>query len=264
MSCYRTLVLYFTLAITACSTTPTGRKQLSLLSDSEVNKMGVSSYEQMKKEMPLSQNKALKNYVVCVAEHIIPQVKQAPRISQWEINLFADKQANAFALPGYKIGVYEGLLNYAVNEDQLAAVIGHELGHVIAHHAKERLSTQMATDMGIKVGAVLLGVEDINNSLGVKVAALGAQYGVILPFSREHESEADMIGLDLMAKSGFDPRQSIQLWKNMSKDGGSVPELLSTHPSNKTRIQQLQAHMNKAMQLYQASGKAGKPKCAKP
>jgi len=255
------IALLATCALSACTTTPTGRNQLALLSDGDVDKMGVESYEAMKKKLPLTQNAKIKNYVVCITNQIIPHVKQAPKLSQWEVNVFADKQANAFALPGYKIGVYEGLLKYAVNQDQLAAVIGHEIGHVIAHHARERVSTQMATDMGIKFGSSLFDIEDPNDSLAVKVAVLGAQYGVALPFSRAHESEADVIGLELMAKAGFNPKESVQLWKNMSKGGDSGPELLSTHPSNTTRIDQLNSAMPKAMALYKQA-KSKKPNCS--
>ncbi len=254
------LSLATTLLLFSCSTTPTGRSQLAIISDTEVDAMGVASYEKLKQELPLSTNKNIKNYVVCIANQMIPYVKQAPKINQWEVTVFADQQANAFALPGYKIGVYEGLLKYAVNQHQVAAVIGHEIGHVIAHHGRERLSTQMATNVGIQLGAVLLGVENPNDSWAVKAAALGAQYGVALPFSRAHESEADFIGIELMAKAGFDPRESVQLWKNMSKGGKAGPEFLSTHPSNKTRIADLNSAMNKAMQIYNAR-KANKPRC---
>mgnify|MGYP001826381969 CR=1 FL=1 len=131
--------------ITACATSPEGRKQLKLVSSEQIDAMGIQSFEQMKQDSPISQDKNIKQYVSCIANKIIPHVKQNPNPSAWEVVVFEDDQANAFALPGYKIGVYTGLLKYAKNQDQLAAVMGHEVAHVIAEHGNERVSNQMAT-----------------------------------------------------------------------------------------------------------------------
>ncbi|RLA07690.1 MAG: M48 family peptidase [Gammaproteobacteria bacterium] len=256
------IILFFLLGLSACSTSPTGRSQLSLLPDSELNKMGVQSFEKIKKEIPATKNKKIKAYVLCVARSIIPQVKQQPDPKKWEVQVFASDEANAFALPGNKIGVYEGLLKYAVNQHQLAAVIGHELGHVIAHHGNERVSHQLATQAGVGILAAVVGGTQKGN-WAVTAAALGAQYGVVLPFSRKHESEADMIGVELMAKSGFKPSESVQLWKNMAKAGSGGPEILSTHPSNETRIEDLTKSLKKATPIYQKAYKSGKrPRCS--
>ena len=216
-----------TFCIVACATSPEGRKQLKLVSSDQIDAMGIQSFEQMKQDSPVSDDKNIEQYVNCIANKIIPHVKQNPNPSAWEVVVFNDDQANAFALPGYKIGVYTGLLKYAKNQDQLAAVMGHEVAHVIAEHGNERVSNQMATEAGLSIAAVLLGTEqDDNTALIMAGLGLGAQYGVILPFSRSHESEADLIGLDLMARAGFNPEESVALWQNMAQSGLSPPEFM--------------------------------------
>ena len=242
----------------ACATSPEGRKQLILVSSEQIDAMGIQSFEQMKQDSPISQDKNIQQYVNCIANKIIPHVKQNPNPSAWEVVVFEDEQANAFALPGYKIGVYTGLLKYAKNQDQLAAVMGHEVAHVIAEHGNERVSNQMATQAGLSIAAVLLGTEqDDNTALIMAGLGLGAQYGVILPFSRSHESEADLIGLDLMARSGFDPKESVTLWQNMAQSGLSPPEFMSTHPSSDTRIKQLRERIPQVQPAFQQAVKKG-------
>ncbi|WP_421853756.1 M48 family metalloprotease [Marinomonas sp.] len=163
-----------------------------------------------------------------------------------------DEQVNAFALPGYKVGVYTGLLKVADNQSQLAAVVGHELAHVIARHGNERVSTQLATSQALALGYQLSGEESPEKVAIFQALGLGAQIGIILPFSRTHESEADLLGQEYMAKAGFDPRESVQLWRNMSANGGSkTPELLSTHPANSTRIEGLQNAMPPNLATYE-------------
>ena len=181
---------------------------------------------------------------------------------QWEVVVFDDEQVNAFALPGGKIGVYTGLLNVAENQHQLAAVIGHEVGHVIAEHGNERMSQSTLINVGSQAVGQILAANEVPQSGPIMAAiGLGVQVGVQLPFSRTHESEADVIGLQLMAKSGFDPRQSVNLWQNMdAASGGNRPmELLSTHPAPQTRIDNLQANMPAAYADYQAT--AYRPNC---
>jgi predicted Zn-dependent protease len=248
------------LALTACATSPEGRKQLTLLPDEQVNAMGVQSFEQIKQETPITENKNVENYVRCIANRIIPHVAENPNPAGWEVQVFESDQANAFALPGYKIGVYTGLLEYARNQDQLAAVMGHEVAHVIARHGNERVSQQLATEAGLSVASAMLGGDQSSgtNQLILAGLGLGAQYGVILPFSRSHESEADLIGLELMAKAGFDPGQSVQLWKNMATAGAAPPEFMSTHPSSETRIKQLQERIPKVQPYFDAVVKQGK------
>lgn len=228
--------------IAACSSSPTGRNQLILFSDAQMSQLGAQSFEQMKKEQKVSTDKEVNAYVQCVAETITDHVPPQPEFSEWEVVVFDSDQVNAFALPGGKIGVYTGLLNVAVTPDQLATVIGHEVAHVLADHSNERLSQSQLANTGLQITNVALGGSQYRD---VTMAALGVgvQYGVILPYGRTQESEADIVGLELMAKSGFDPNQSVELWKNMAKaSGGSQPpELLSTHPSHDTRISDLRA-----------------------
>ena len=253
------------LAVTGCATSPEGRSQLKLLPEEQIDSMGVQSFEQIKQDTPESQNENMRAYVQCIANAIIPQLDEDNNPALWEVRVFADDQANAFALPGNKIGVYEGLLKYAVNQHQVAAVMGHELAHVIAQHGNERVSDQLAAQAGIAIAAIALGTSDAsddNKALILAGLGLGVQYGVILPFSRTHESEADLIGLELMARSGFDPVESVSLWQNMAKAGGQTPEFLSTHPSSATRIKDLNARMPRALETYgKARAQNRKPNC---
>jgi predicted Zn-dependent protease len=254
--------------VVTCATSPTGRHQLELFPSKQMAEMGDAAYEKIKQETPVSQDKAINHYVQCVVNALIAVVPSPPSGAQWEVTVFKEDQTvNAFALPGGKIGVYTGILKVAKNADQLAAVIGHELGHVIAEHGNARLSTQYATQTGLQLIQALAGAT--GSATGQQLMALlgvGAQVGIILPFSRAQESEADLLGLRYMAEAGFDPRQSIQLWQNMMQASGSAPpEFLSTHPSNQSRINNLEQHLPEAMKLYQqALAKNRQPKCAPP
>lgn len=248
---YTSLILVVT-ALSSCATSPEGRTQFKLIPDDQMDLMGAQSFEQIKQQTPLSKDQNINQYVLCIANKIIPQVTQNPDPKQWEVQVFDDPQANAFALPGNKIGVYTGLLEYARNQDQLAAVMGHEIAHVIAKHGNERVSSQMATQAGLEIASVMLGgTQDANNAMILAGLGLGVQFGITLPFSRSHESEADLIGLDLMAKAGFNPEESVPLWENMSKAGASPPEFMSTHPSGSTRIKQLKERIPEANIAYQ-------------
>ena len=181
--------------------------------------------------------------------------------------MFDDQSANAFALPSGKIGVHTGLLKVTSNQDQLAAVIGHEVGHVLAQHSNERMSTQMVVSQGVNLVGAIAAPQSALGQVAVGALGIGAQYGVILPYSRTHESEADKIGLDLMAKAGFDPRESVELWMNMNRaaGGGQSLEILSTHPSHETRIEDLNNRMADAMELFRQAKSLGKnPNCGSP
>ena len=260
------------LVVSASSTSSTGRTQVSLYSDTELNKMGITSFEQMKKEIPISKDKATNDFVLCVADAITANVPKSTNQGEWEVVVFDSDQVNAFALPGGKIGVYTGILRVTENQDQLAAIIGHEVGHVLERHSNERLSANKISNVGLMVAAIALGASDIDNK-GLWVAGLGigVQYGVIMPYSRSHESEADIVGQDLMARSGFKPEASVQLWQNMSKlSKDAPPEFMSTHPSNETRIQQLGEHLAVSQPYYLAQkslaqkNSANLPNCVKP
>jgi predicted Zn-dependent protease len=250
----RTLSLFaFVLPIVAmlpsCQTSPTGRKQLAFVSDKQMDQMGEQAFAEMKNKQPIESDRSQNQYVQCVAKAITAVL---PEKRDWEIVVFKDDTANAFALPGGKIGVHTGLLKVARTPSQLAAVLGHEVGHVLAAHSKERVSEQMVTQGGLQVlGAILGNPNDTRHAVVMGALGLGAQYGVALPHGRRQESEADIIGLDLMAKAGFDPRESIQLWKNMAEaGGGNPPEFLSTHPSHENRIKGLSDGMDTALATY--------------
>lgn len=254
------LAVLAAMLISSCATSPTGKKQLSLVSDQQMSTMGVSAYRDMKRQIPISRDRRKTTYVRCIADAITAEINSN---EQWEVTLFADDQVNAFALPGGKIGVYTGLLDVAKTPDQLAAVMGHEVAHVLADHGKARLSANLAGQAGLALGSIALGTQlDGGGRTALAALGLGLQVGVLMPYGRGQESEADVLGLDLSAGAGFDPRASKQLWLNMAAANGTVPELISTHPAPATRIRNLEAQMNKAMRSYNRARASGKtPNC---
>jgi predicted Zn-dependent protease len=232
----------------ACETVPvTGRKQLILLSPSEENRLGISAYDQLLKEERLSRDPHLNAMVQRVGQRIAA-VAERPDYA-WEFRVIDKDVANAFALPGGKVAVYTGILQYTQTETGLAVVMGHEVAHALARHGGERMSRSMLAQLGLAAVQIGLGTSD-----PVIMQGIGLAYGVgiELPFDRGQESEADHIGLILMAKAGYDPRQAIPFWERMDagKTGGGVPEFLSTHPSGTTRIAQLRQWMPEALQYY--------------
>ncbi len=252
------LLLTGLLALGACTTSPTGRNQLMLMPDSQMDQMGLQAFTGIKRKTPEATDRGANRYVQCVASAITREVG-----GNWEVVVFKDDSANAFALPGGKIGVNTGLLKVATNQHQLATVIGHEVAHVQARHSNERVSQKFAVEQGIGlINAIASPASGTGQTL-MGLLGVGAQYGVLLPYSRLQESEADMLGLDLMAKAGFDPRESTQLWANMSRaDQGQPPEFLSTHPSHSTRISDLTRRIPAALQLQQQAKQQGKrPDC---
>jgi predicted Zn-dependent protease len=250
----------------ACATSPTGRSQVLLYSDVELDQMGAASFEQQKSEVPVTGDASTSAYVECISKAIVAQLPEGQR-DGWEVLVFDSPQVNAFALPGRKIGVYAGLLQVATTQDQLAAVIGHEVGHVLARHGNERVSQVTLAQMSQAAVAAAVQSSDMSSETGQLVMAgfgMGAQYGVLMPFSRSHESEADVIGLDLMARAGFDPEASVTLWQRMSAASGgeAPPEWASTHPSNESRIANLRSHMEGARALSAQARAAGRvPRC---
>ena len=251
----RLLIIAASLLVSGCDKTPTGRDQLALIPPSMMAQFGSQAFLQMQQQIPVSQDADSNARVQCIAREILLVVGDRfpgiPMPETWEIVLFDDPTPNAFALPGGKIGVNQGLLKVAVNDAQLAAVIGHEVAHVLAQHGNERLTQEL----GIKALLLLVGLfseGDADSERIIQALGMGAQLGIALPFSRAHEEEADVMGLELMASAGFDPRESTQLWRNMAAAGGGQPlEFLSTHPNHESRIEELQARMNEAFQRYQ-------------
>jgi len=251
------------LVLSACSTSSAGRSQIMLYSNDKLSKMGANSFEQMKEKINISKDPATNQFVQCVADAITINVPKSAHNGVWEVVVFDSPQINAFALPGGKIGVYTGILNVTEDQHQLAAIMGHEVGHVIEHHSNERLSSNQVAQGGLAiVGVALATQENKNKALWMAGLGLGVQYGILMPYGRAHESEADIVGQELMAKSGFEPNASIKLWQNMAKKAkSSPPEFLSTHPSNQTRIKQLTAHLPKSKKLMQGTKM---PNCVKP
>ena len=228
------------------------------MSGDQVSTMGANAFQEIKKDTPVSQNASQTRYVRCVAAAITAQVATPGAPKQWEVVVFETDEPNAFALPGGKIGVNTGILEVAKNQDQLATVLGHEVAHVLAEHANERVSQQMVT------GTLMQAAGQVMDPTLVAALGMGAQLGVLLPFSRTQESEADLLGLDLMASGGFDPRESTKFWQNMQQaGGGKSPEFLSTHPSDRTRTAALQERIPQDMPVYEKAAAAGnKPKCS--
>jgi predicted Zn-dependent protease len=255
----RLIITLATLAmLSACATSPTGRTQLALMPDSQMNDMGLQAFTNIKKKTPIEQDRTANSYVQCVAQAIIREVG-----GNWEVVVFKDQDANAFALPGGKIGVNTGLLQVAENQDQLATVIGHEVMHVLSHHANERVSQKFAVEQGLGLISAAASPQTGTGKTLMGLLGVGAQFGVLLPYNRIQESEADLLGLDLMAKAGFDPRESTKLWINMGRSGGGQPpQFLSTHPSHASRISDLQKHMPVALRLQEQARQLGKrPAC---
>ena len=259
----RALILSLVLGVTVgCATSPLGREQLILFPDDQVDQMGAAAYQQLQASTPVSRNERVNAYVDCVAESVT-RALEGEESGPWEVRVFADDQVNAFALPGRKIGVYQGLLAVAENQHQLATVIAHEVGHVLARHSNERISTQFAANAGLELLSAVAGEPTPTKQTLFGLLGLGTQVGVLLPFNRRQESEADLVGLELMAKAGFDPRESVDLWQNMIEESGeSPPEFLSTHPSGESRIRALREHMPAALQLAEAAQASGsRPGC---
>ena len=244
--------------IQACATSPTGRSQLALMPQDQLDEMGVQAFRAIKKDTPVEHDQVTNRYVQCVAGAITREVG-----GRWEVLVFRDDAANAFALPGGKIGVYTGLLKVAENQHQLATVIGHEVAHVLSNHANERVSQKFAVEQGLSLISAAANPQSGTGRTVMGVLGVGAQYGILMPYSRIQEGEADVYGLDLMARAGFDPRESVQLWKNMARSGGGQPpEFLSTHPSHSTRISGLNRRIPTAMQLQKRAIQSGKrPDC---
>jgi predicted Zn-dependent protease len=255
------------IACAACATSPLGRKQLMLVNDDQMQQMGAEAFREVKAQTPIDSDPRVNSYVQCVAKPITQAAESQTGVRNWEIRVFQSDEVNAFALPGGKIGVYSGLLKVARTPGQLAAVLGHETGHVIAKHGAERVSEQEVE------GGVLSAIDaftsggqqaSVTHNLLMGALGVGTQVGIQLPHSRAQEAEADLIGEDLMAKAGFDPEEAVDLWQNMraASGGKSPPALLSDHPADEKRIEALKQRLPQAEQLYRRAVAAGrKPRC---
>jgi metalloendopeptidase OMA1, mitochondrial len=236
----------------SCQSVPiTGRQQLVLITPEEEIALGEEAYKNIIEESTLSHDQAKINMVRRVGQRIA-SVADRPDY-RWEFNLIENKTSNAFALPGGKVAVYTGILQFTEDETGLAVVMGHEVAHALAHHGAERMSTSMITQIGTSGVAVILGGDNPQTVKAIEKAfGIGGQVGIILPFSRKHESEADKIGLHLMAEAGYDPRQSAEFWKRMTQDTKEKPlEFFSTHPSDEQRIRQIESWLPEVLPIYQ-------------
>ncbi|MCX5728349.1 MAG: M48 family metallopeptidase [Nitrospirae bacterium] len=248
--------------LAGCETNPyTGRSQLLMTSVDQEMQMGAQAYGQVKNDPKMHQAQDPREIepVRRVAAHVIEAAKRSKYAEmaqkfQWEVIVIKDdKTMNAFALPGGKIAVYTGIFPVARTEAGLAAVLGHEVVHALARHGAERMSQGQLTDAVLQMAGAAGGKGMLSQAAMAALGA-GAQVGVLLPFSRKHESEADYIGILLAADAGYDPRESVSLWERMEQlsRGGGPSEFLSTHPSNETRIDQLKKWMPEAMGIYQS------------
>ena len=249
--------------LAGCSSVPlTGRKQVLLVSDQEVLSSSLTQYNDYIKTATKSNNAKQSAMVTRVGQKIAAATEQYLRQNglesevknfAWEFNLVKDQQLNAFCMPGGKIVVYEGLLGIVSSDDELAVVVGHEVAHAVAKHSNERMSQQLMA----QYGAAILGQAVSNRSTAVQqlatsVYGIGAQYGVMLPYSRKHESEADYMGWVFMTMAGYIPDVAVGFWQKMSAGGsGSVPEFMSTHPSDATRIAEIKKWLPEIKAKYQ-------------
>ena len=263
------LGVFCTVLLTACATTTssTGRKQyVGAVSQQQLNQLGRQAFDEVKGQKPRTQDGKQSAYVRCVVDTIVRELPMQWQQGGWEAAVFVDKSPNAFALPGGKVGIYTGIFDVARNQDQLAAVIGHEIGHVIERHHDERVTRQMGAAGVVQLLGALAGSRygQSGSDIATQGGSILAQGGFLLPGTREQETEADVVGQRLMAQAGFDPRQAVDLWQNMlTASGGSrPPEWLSTHPDPKSRIGELRKRADALMPAYEQSRAAGrKPKC---
>ncbi|MGH7131205.1 MAG: M48 family metallopeptidase [Phycisphaerales bacterium] len=249
------------LAACATTTSSTGRRQyVGGVSEQQLNQLGAQAFVEAKTKGPLSNDAKQNAYVRCVVNALVRQLPPQARSVTWETALFADKEPNAFALPGGKVGVNTGIFTVAKNQDQLAAVLAHEIGHVVERHHDERITRQMGASGAVQLLGALAGDY---GTLATQGGSLLAQTGFLLPGSRAQETEADVVGQRLMAEAGFDPAQAVNLWQNMiAAGGGRQPEWLSTHPNPQSRIQELRNRAGTLAPAYQQARASGRvPKC---
>ncbi len=253
-----------TIGLMACTTVPiTGRRSLNLVPQSQINSMANEQYSQFLSENKLSDDYSSTLMVRRVGRRIQNAVEDyyasrglSAELSgyDWEFNLIESDEKNAWCMPGGKVVVYEGILPVTQDATGLAVVMGHEIAHAIAQHGNERMSTALLAQLGGTALSVALD-EQPENTRKWFLAAYGAgtQVGIMLPYSRQQETEADYLGLIFMAKAGYDPRAAIPFWQRMAADskGGSMPEFLSTHPASETRIQSIKQRMPEVLRYYQ-------------
>jgi predicted Zn-dependent protease len=239
-------------------------------SEAELEAEAAREFARYKATYPLTTDQDIIDYVACVANAVVTSLEPPDSEMNWEMAILETNELNAFVMPGGKIVIFEGIMRAARDQHQLAAVIGHEIAHVTAGHTKSKLlqGGGKGMEVGIQVAAVLLG----GGHYGAQYTAQemlnqGAMYGLLLPYKRGQETEADVIGLEYMAKAGFDPRAAVPLWQNMKEEaGGEGPaEFQSTHPSSENRIESLVSQWVEALPLYNQAHQEGRiPDCPTP
>lgn len=251
------------LLLSSCATVPiTERRTVHLVPDQELTALSLQEYSKVLQQSKLSHDPAKAQTVGTVGGKIARATEEFLREQglaediqnyKWEFNLVEDdKTVNAWCMPGGKVVVYTGILPLTQNETGLAVVLGHEVAHAVAKHGNERMSQGMLAQFGGVALSVALSTQPTAvTDLFLQAYGVGAQVGFLLPYSRVQEAEADRIGLTLMAKAGYDPREAVPFWKRMSEKGGSrPPAFLSTHPAPETRIKEIEAHIPEAMKYY--------------
>jgi predicted Zn-dependent protease len=211
-----------------------------LVSDATVEQLGRETWDRLRRKMPVSADVRAQQQVAGIAERLLVAAGETP--GRWEVQVFAQPAVNAFVLPGRKIGVLDGIMRVAQSEGELAAVIGHEIGHLQADHSRERVSAELLRQWGLRLISFLLQINDV--AFAQEIAALlgvGVEFGLVRPYGRAQELEADRLGLFTMAKAGYDPREAAELWRRMEQRGGGGSALLSTHPAPRERIQAIEA-----------------------
>ena len=231
----------------------TGRKARVALSSEQEETLGLQSFREVMAQSEVVTSGPEHELIVKVAKHLAEATGDDARDFKWQVSVVRNPQANAFCLPGGKIVVFTGILPYAKTEAGLATVMGHEMAHAVARHGSQRLlRSSMAQTLMAGANFSMSDLEPQQRYAVMAALGAGAQYGVLLPFSREHESEADEMGLIYMARAQYDPRESIAFWERMSESGGrGPPEFMSTHPAHGTRIEHLRAAMPKAVAEYE-------------
>lgn len=267
----KALCLFLTVALlTGCGAVPlTGRRQLLLVSDQEIFQAGLTQYNEYIRGAKMSSNvesaaivRSVGRKLAAATERYLVANGLSSELSnfQWEFSLVDDSQVNAFCLPGGKIVVYEGLLKVATTDAELAAVLGHEIAHAVAKHSNERVSQQIMTQYGMQIlSSALSNKSAAVQTVATSVFGLGAQVGLMLPYSRKHEYEADYMGVVFMEIAGYDSAEAVNFWKKMaylnSPESGSegaradLSDFLSTHPSDDKRVANLQKHLSKAKSI---------------